>query len=103
MGKRDKPSGVDRRQYTFNMALVATAGGAGCITVAILFVALFAGLWLDNKFASEDHLFTIILLIVSVPVTLAAMLWLVRTTTSRIRPASREETTQEEAERAGTS
>lgn len=81
----------DRRQYTFNMILVAVAGQAGCLTVLIIFAALFTGLWLDSIFDTRP-LFTILLMIGSVPVTLVAMLWVVRAATSRMKPAVKAKT-----------
>lgn len=68
------------------MALVGAASLAGFLTVAILFVALFAGFWLDNYFATGSHVWKMGLLCASVPVTLLAMLWVVNFTTSRITP-----------------
>lgn len=86
------------RQYTFNMVLVGAAGGAGCITVLIIFVALFAGLWLDNLFDTRPVI-TILLMVGSVPITLVAMLWLVRFSTSHLKPTEppKAESIQEEA------
>ncbi|MCW5875005.1 MAG: AtpZ/AtpI family protein [Anaerolineales bacterium] len=75
----------DPRRYALNVTLVGAASLAGFATVAILFLALFAGLWLDNFFSTENHIYTIVLLCVSVPFTLMAMLWVVRFTTSRIQ------------------
>jgi F0F1-type ATP synthase assembly protein I len=104
MGSPDKK---DQKQYTTNLLLVVVAGQAGCLTLIIIFGALFGGLWLDN-YLDTRPLFTILLMVGSVPLTLAAMLWLVRTTTSRIKPATTEtseeneqnEIIQEDANRA---
>lgn len=74
------------RRYAANMALVGAASLAGFITVAILFVALFGGLWLDKYFETGSHVWLVGLLCGSVPITLLAMLWVVRFTTSRIQP-----------------
>ena len=75
----------DRGRYAFNLTLVAVAGQVGCLTLIVIFLALFAGLWLDNRFQTRP-LFTIILTIGSVPVTLVAMFFVVRATTSRMLP-----------------
>ncbi len=101
MSANGKPPKVDRKQYTFNMALVGAAGLAGCLTVLILFVALFVGLWLDNNvLQNERNIFTVFLLVGSVPFTLAAMLWVVRWATTRLQPPiMKEEDDQEEADR----
>ena len=79
------------------MAVIGAVSLAGFLTVLILFIALFAGLWLDNQMATTDnHIFTIFFLCASVPVTLLAMLWVVRWATSRVKPSPQEEAQLEE-------
>ena len=85
MSQSGDSSKTSPTRYAFNMVLVGTAGGAGCITVLIIFIALFLGLWLDNNFQTRP-LFTILLMVGSVPITLVAMLLIVRFSTSRISP-----------------
>jgi F0F1-type ATP synthase assembly protein I len=75
---------TDPARYTLNMALAAVAGQVGCLTVVIVVAAAFGGLWLDGQFGTRP-LFIIGLLLAAVPVTLIAMFWLVRQTTSRIQ------------------
>lgn len=75
---------TDPARYTLNMALAAVAGQVGCITVVLVVAAALAGLWLDSQFGTRP-LFTIGLLLAAVPVTLVAMFWVVRQTTSRIK------------------
>lgn len=89
----------DRQQYAFNLAVVGAASLAGFLTVIILVLALFAGLWLDNRFASENHIYTIVLLCASVPVTLVAMLAVVQLATSYIRTPKQSAAPEEDAER----
>lgn len=67
---------------SLNLTLAAVTGQVGCLTLIIIFAALFVGRWLDNKFSSGP-LFTIGLMIGSVPVTLILMFWVVRTVTRR--------------------
>ena len=89
----------DRTQYLFNLTLAAVAGQVGCLTLIIVLAALFGGLWLDQYFQTESPIFTIVLMVASVPVTLVLMFWVVRKATARIRPSNRQKTedTQEEA------
>lgn len=68
-----------------NLTLAAVAGQVGCLTIVIIFAALLGGLWLDNQFGTRP-LFIVGLLLVSVPVTLVTMFWVVRQATSRIKP-----------------
>jgi ABC-type transport system involved in cytochrome c biogenesis permease subunit len=77
--------GKDRLQYALNLTLASIAGQVGCLTLVIIFVALFAGLWLDRYFDTRP-IFTIILLLSSVPVTLFLMFRLVKAATNRIKP-----------------
>jgi len=82
--------GKDRFQYAMNLTLASIAGQVGCLTLVIIFVALFAGLWLD-RYLETKPLFTIVLLIGSVPVTLFLMFRVVRAATSRIKPIQNSE------------
>jgi F0F1-type ATP synthase assembly protein I len=82
--------GKERFQYAMNLTLASIAGQVGCLTLVIIFVALFAGLWLD-RYLETKPLFTIVLLIGSVPVTLFLMFRVVRAATSRIKPIQNSE------------
>lgn len=93
---------VDKNQAlrSLNWTLAAVTGQVGCLTLIIIFAALFAGRWLDNKFNSNP-LFTIGLMIGSVPVTLVMMFWVVRTVTRRF--ANRESPQIQNSEEVDTS
>ncbi len=95
----DKPD-KERTQYAFNLTLAAVAGQVGCLTLVIVMIALFGGLWLDNRFDTRPW-FTVVLMVGSVPVTLVAMFWVVRKATSRITSGSveRKEDLKEDIER----
>lgn len=93
----------NRFQYAMNLTLASIAGQVGCLTLVIIFVALFAGLWLD-QYLDTKPLFTIVLLIGSVPVTLFLMFRVVRAATSRIKPVQNSDknkipTTEEDSDR----
>jgi F0F1-type ATP synthase assembly protein I len=93
----------DRFQYAMNLTLASIAGQVGCLTLVIIFVALFAGLWLD-RYLDTKPLFTIVLLIGSVPVTLFLMFRVVKAATNRIKPVQNTKsntisTTEEDADR----
>lgn len=95
--------GKNRFQYAMNLTLASIAGQVGCLTLVIIFVALFAGLWLD-RYLDTKPLFTIVFLIGSVPVTLFLMFRVVRAATSRIKPVQNTKsntisTTEEDADR----
>jgi hypothetical protein len=81
------PKKPEPARYAMNMTLAAVAGQVGCLTIVIIFAALLGGLWLDAQFGTRP-LFIVGLLLVSVPVTLITMFWVVRQATSRIQPQS---------------
>ncbi len=74
----------DRRQYWTNLTLAGIAGQVGCLTLVIIAGALLLGLWLDAQFNSRP-LLTLILLVVSVPVSLGTMFIVVRQAVKRIK------------------
>src|SRR3990172_12757102 len=88
MSQPGDSSNKNRTLRSLNLTLAAVTGQVGCLTILIIFVALFAGRWLDNQFDSSP-LFTIALMVGSVPVTLVIMFWVVRSVTARF--ASRSE------------
>ena len=84
MSPSSKQSEKNRSQYALNLTLAAVAGQVGCLTLVIVLAALFGGLWLDSNFQTKP-MFTVGLMVLSVPVTLVAMVWVVRTATSKIQ------------------
>jgi F0F1-type ATP synthase assembly protein I len=97
MNHEDEPQEVDRKQYTLNLALAAIAGQVGLVTLLIIVIALMGGLALDKAFDTKP-VFTIILMIASVPVTVVLMFRIVHAATSRIKPSVKQKpsTTTEE-------
>jgi F0F1-type ATP synthase assembly protein I len=90
--------GKNQRQYTINMTLAGVAGQVGCLTLVIVFAALFAGLGLD-RLLNTKPLFTLILLIGSVPLTLFLMFRIVKAATDRIQPPAKSDSAVEETHR----
>jgi len=82
-------------QQAYSLTLASIAGQVGLLTLGIIFVALFAGLWLDNQMGTKP-MFTLILLIASVPATVFIMFRVVRKATNRINPVEILETPEEE-------
>ena len=87
----------------FNLTLAVVAGLVGFLTVFILLVAFLAGGWLDNQLG-YDALFTVILMVASVPVTLIVMFWVVRSVTARFAkpPVQNSEQQEDGIERGNT-
>jgi F0F1-type ATP synthase assembly protein I len=90
----------DRGQYALNMTLAAVAGQVGCLTLAIIIVTLFGGLWLDNTMGTKP-LFTILLLVGSIPITIILMFWVVRKATAHMKPAPTDKKASTEDEERG--
>ncbi len=78
---------TDRAQYAVNMTLAVVAGQVGCITLFLILLALIGGLWLDAQLNTRP-LFTVVLMIASIPVTVIGMVWVVRKATSQIQNIS---------------
>jgi hypothetical protein len=78
------PKPEDRRQKILNLTLAVVAGQVGCLTLVILLLAIFLGLWLDNQYGTKPT-FTIGLLLGSIPVSLLVMFAVVRAAVRRIR------------------
>ena len=89
--KKPKPS-------PFNLTLAAILGQVGCLTIFIVFLALFGGLWLD-KYLGTKPMFTLGLLIVSVPVTIIIMIWVVKAGVAKFQKTEnrKNQTTTEES------
>lgn len=80
---------------SLNLTLAAVTGQVGCLTVIIILAAFFGGSWLDSRFES-DALFTVILMVASVPVTLVVMFWVVKSATSRFAKPSGQNSKEDE-------
>lgn len=97
MGTTGNHDQRDRTEYAFNITLAAVAGQVGCLTLVIVLAALFGGLWLDNYFQTKP-MFTIVLMVASIPVTLVLMFWVVRAATSRLQKNSNQAVENKEEE-----
>ncbi|GAB4569312.1 MAG: hypothetical protein Kow0077_01630 [Anaerolineae bacterium] len=85
------PSDRSRGNRTRNLAYAAIAGQAGVATVVLVFVALFAGLWLDSL-AGLRGPFTIGLVILSVPLSLLIMVRIAFSAVGAIPPPENDPT-----------
>jgi len=72
---------------SLQLVLAGVLGQVGCLTIAIIIVALVAGLLLDNAFQTRP-LFTLILVIASVPLTIYIMVRIVLSMAPRIQQLS---------------
>ena len=88
----------DKGQDEFRTAVTMTVVWVAGLTLVVIFAALFAGLWLD-KILDSKPLFTIVLVLVSIPVTLFLTFRVVRAATARIQPAIKKDVAEEEPHR----
>jgi F0F1-type ATP synthase assembly protein I len=72
---------------SLQLALTGVLGLVGCFTIAIIAVALVGGLLLDNALQTRP-LFTLILVIASVPLTIFIMVRIVLSMAPRIQKFS---------------
>lgn len=64
----------NRRDYLANLGLAAIAGLSGCVPIVATASAILVGFFLDDLF-STNNIFTILCIVISVPVGLMLMLW----------------------------
>jgi MFS-type transporter involved in bile tolerance (Atg22 family) len=95
MSLSDDQKARARKRRVFNLTLASVAGQVGCLTIIIILASLFGGLWLDNRFQVRPA-FTIGLMVISIPITLVMMFWIVRTTTSKMKLDQKTEQSKEE-------
>jgi hypothetical protein len=76
-----------RAEQALMLALMGVIGQVGCLTLLVIFVALIAGLWLDNQFHTRP-LFAVGLVIASIPLTLFLMFRIVLSFAPRIQGLS---------------
>src|SRR5512133_1244230 len=92
----------DQKQYWLNLTLAGAAGQVGCVTLIIILAAVLGGLWLDSRFHTRP-VFTLVLVIASIPVSLLAMLYIVRLVTSKIKAGPQKTNKNDEEVRIGKS
>ena len=88
----------NKQQDEFRAAVTMTVVWVAGLTLIIIFVGLFAGILLD-KVLNSKPIFTILLILASIPVTIYATFRVVKAASSRIRPATNNENTKEELHR----
>ena len=82
------------RQKVLNLTLASVMAQVGVLTVVILGAALWVGLALDAHYGTRP-LWTIVLVVLSVPLTIGGMLWIVRRAGRRLKnPSSEDEPRQ---------
>ena len=73
-----------------NTLLVVMIGQVGCLTLVIILGSVFGGLWLDKTFGTKP-IFTLILLLAGIPVSVFVMLTVARKTLARLKDKAESE------------
>ncbi|HKZ69648.1 MAG TPA: AtpZ/AtpI family protein [Anaerolineales bacterium] len=94
MAQNEKPK-QDKMQYALNMGLAGLAGTVGVFTLGIVVVALVAGIFLDRQLNTKP-LFTILILLGSMPISLYVMFRLALGAIAKIQPPAQPEKKKEE-------
>jgi hypothetical protein len=68
-----------------NLSLAGALSQIGCMTAVIAFGALLAGLWVDSRFDTKP-IFTVALLLLSIPVNIFLMIRVALSTVAQIKP-----------------
>jgi F0F1-type ATP synthase assembly protein I len=82
----NQPSPAQRSQRALNLAFASVAGLGGCLVLIVVIGALLGGLWLDNALKTKP-LFTLVLVIGSMPVGIFVMYRVAMSAVARIKPA----------------
>jgi len=77
----------DDRRGMVNTLLIVMVGQVGCLTLVIIIASLFGGLWLDNTLGTKP-LFTLILLLAGIPISVIVMIYVARKTLDRLKSRS---------------
>lgn len=70
-------------QSILQTLLVVVIGQVGCLTLVIVLASVFLGLWLDGIFDTKP-MFTLILLLAGIPLSVFLMLFVARRTLARL-------------------
>jgi len=74
-----------------NTLLIVMIGQVGCLTLVIILASVFGGLWLDKTFGTKP-VFTMVLLLAGIPVSVFVMLTVARKTLARLKDKAENET-----------
>jgi F0F1-type ATP synthase assembly protein I len=72
------------RSNSLNTILIVLVGQMGCLAVIVVAISVLAGLWLDSTFHTKP-IFTLILLLAGVPVSVLLMLFVARRSLAKLK------------------
>jgi F0F1-type ATP synthase assembly protein I len=81
------PTGPNKKRQNANNLAVYTIGGQiGCATLAIILIGLFVGIQLDKLIVTTNHIFTIIFVLGSAPLSLIVTYYLAMRAVKSLNP-----------------
>jgi F0F1-type ATP synthase assembly protein I len=82
----------------FNAKALTVGGEVGCLTLIIVIVSVFGGIWLDRILGTKP-LFTISLVLVSAPISLVLTYWVAKRAVKDLNPLHASQKKPEHSER----
>lgn len=82
MSEQPTKEPVDRSKI-LNLSVLGIATQVGCLTLVIILGFMFLGLWIDNRFGTKPW-WTMALVLGSIPISIIAMLAVVRSATKKL-------------------
>jgi hypothetical protein len=87
MNQQPQPEKPEVPPFMKQASLFAVGGEVGCLTLLIVFAAVFGGLYLDKLFGTKPVL-TILFVLGSAPLALALTFWVAMRAVKRYQPPS---------------
>lgn len=87
MAQTDGKSPSDNPRNIVGTVLIVMVGQVGCVSLAMILLSVLGGLWLDNTLGTKP-LFTLLLLLAGVPLSVLVMVYIGRRTVARIKSQS---------------
>jgi len=95
---KDRPPENNYWSAVFNTKALTVGGEVGCLTLIIVILAVFGGIWLDRILGTKP-LFTIFLVLLSAPFSLVLTYWIAKRAVNVKNPSSAAQSKPEQSER----
>jgi F0F1-type ATP synthase assembly protein I len=89
MSPNSPPPNKNPMWFSAGSQFVMIGGEVGCLTLAIVLLSVFGGLWLDRLFGTKPVIM-LILVLASAPLSLALTYWVAVRSIRSVSPASKE-------------
>lgn len=78
------PEKTEQKGKILNLTVAVAAAQVGCVTLVVVLAAIFLGMWMDSQFQTRP-IFTLVFVVGSIPVSVIAMLLIVRAAVKRMK------------------